>query len=173
MQQRLLMLQNSVGLLERGLDMAAQSFPNRDGTVDGELTVRNLPEEWRTLDGFGYLIATLSSAFRTFVPFPPQPSMGGAFWCSFGIRFGPQNESEIGELYNLYKRHRGMFQIGTYPTPAWGSGAIQIALTGETVGLRAMITNLMKKRGLPPSVLMVRFIWTPDGSHPGHYRGEK
>jgi len=173
MQGRLMALQDAVALLQDGLDMAIQTFPNRDGTVDGELTIRNLPEEWRTEQGFGYLIATLSSAFRTFRPFDAKPEMGGAFWCSFGIRFGPQNEAEIGELYKLYKRHRGLFQIGTYPTPAWGTGAIQIALTADNVGLRAMIRSLMEKRGMPPTVILVRFIWTPDGVSPGHYRGEK
>jgi len=173
MQQRLLALLDAIAQLQSGLDMAVQSFINADGSVDGELTIRNLPEEWRTEAGFGYLIATMSSAFRTFVPFGAKPEMGGAFWCSFGIRFGPQNEAEIGELYHLYKRHRGLFQIGTYPTPAWGAGAIQIALTADTTGLKAMISSLMKKRGLPPSVIMVRFIWTPDGKRPGHYRGEK
>ena len=66
-----------------------------------------------------------------------------------------------------------MFQIGTYPTQAWGMGALQIALVGDNVGLRAMLEYLMKKRGLPPTQVLIRFIWTPDGKRPGHYRGEK
>jgi hypothetical protein len=173
MQLRLLALQDAVEMVQAGLDMAIQTFINKDGTVDGELTIRDLPEEWRTLEGTPWLIATLSSAFRNWQPFLSKPIMGGAFWVSFGVRFGPQNESEMGELYHLYKRHKGMFQIGTYPTEAWGAGAIQLALTGDTVGMRAMIQSLLKKRGLPPTVLLVRFVWTPDGLRPGHYRGEK
>jgi hypothetical protein len=173
MQSRLLALQDAILLLESGLDMAVQTMVNRDGTVDGELTIRNLPDEWRDARTMGYLVATLSSALRTFEPFAAQPAMGGAFWCSFGVRFGPQNEAEIGEMYNLYKRHRGLFQVGTYPTPAWGTGALQVALVGNNVGLKAMLESLMKKRGLPPSVVMIRFIWTPDGQRPGHYKGEK
>ncbi len=173
MQTRLLALFDSIMLVQSGLDMAVQTMINRDGTVDGELTIRNLPEEWRDERTMGLLVATLSTVLRTFVPFEASPTMGGAFWCSFGIRFGPQNEAEIGELYNLYKRHRGLFQIGTYPTPAWGTGALQIALVGDNVGLKAMLESLMEKRGLPPSVIMIRFIWTPDGERPGHYKGEK
>ncbi len=173
MQGRLEKLMGAITLLERGLDMSMQTFTNRDGTVDGELTIRNLPDEWRTREGVRQLIATLSSALRDFRPFSPRPAMGGAFWASFGIRFGPQNESELGELAELYKRHRGMLQIGTYPTQAWGTGALQIALVGDNVGLRAMIEALLDKRGLPPTVILIRFIWTPDGSRPGHYRGEK
>jgi hypothetical protein len=173
MQVRLIHLQDSIILLEAGLDMAVQTMVNRDGTVDGELTIRNLPDEWRDARTMGRLVATLSSALRTFEPFAAHPKMGGGFWCSFGVRFGPQNEAEIGEMYNLYKRHRGLFQIGTYPTPAWGTGALQVALVGNNVGLRAMLDSLMKKRGLPPSVVMIRFIWTPDGQRPGHYKGEK
>lgn len=172
-QEKLISIQSSIGLLESGLDMAIQSFTNVDGTVDGELRISNLPEEWRTVAGVSMLIATLSSAFRTFTPFDSVPSMGGAFWAAFGIRFGPQNEAEIGELVELYKRYRGLFQIGTYPTPAWSTGPIQLALTGQEVGLRAMITSLYKARGYPPSVILIRFIWTPDGARPGHYKGEK
>jgi hypothetical protein len=175
MQGRLLVLMQDIGLIQSGLDMAFSTCINLDGSVDGELTIRNLPEEWRTLDGVRELVAVLSSALRTFEPFPAPPRcpMGGSFWCSFGIRFGPQNEAEIGELADLYKRHRGLFQIGTYPTQAWGTGAMQIALTGDRVGMLAMLTSLLEKRGLPPSVVMVRFIWTPDASRPGHYKGEK
>jgi hypothetical protein len=99
--------------------------------------------------------------------------MGGAFWATFGIRFGPQNDAEVGELANLYKRYRGLFQIGTYPTPAWGQGAVQVALTADNVGMRAMIESLLAKRGLPPTVILIRFVWTPDGVRPAHYKGEK
>ena len=173
MQLRMLALQDSVGLLQSGLDVAIQTMVNYDGTVDGELRIGNLPEDWRTVEGVRLLVATLSSAFRTFTTFSSRPAMGGAFWVSFGIRFGPQNEVEVGELADLYKRYRGLFQIGTYPTPAWGAGAIQVALTGEKVGLRAMVESLIEKRGLPPTVVLIRFIWTPDGVRPGHYRGEK
>jgi hypothetical protein len=173
MQERLVQLQDGVAMVQPGLDMAIQTFINLDGTVDGELRISSLPDEWREVDGVGGLVATLSSALRTFDPFPPRPAMGGAFWAAFGIRFGPQNETEVGELADLYKRFRGLFQIGTYPTPAWSTGPLQLALVGDTVGLRAMIVSLMEKRGLPATVILVRFIWTPDGKRPGHYEGEK
>jgi hypothetical protein len=173
MLDRLSQLQDGVAMVQPGLDMAIQTFVNLDGTVDGELRISNLPAEWREIDGVGSLVATLSSALRTFDAFPPRPVMGGAFWAAFGIRFGPQNETEVGELADLYKRFRGLFQIGTYPTPAWNTGPLQLALVGDTVGLRAMIESLMEKRGLPATVILIRFIWTPDGKRPAHYQGEK
>lgn len=173
MQEKLLSLLDGIALLQSDLDMAVQTFINRDGSVDGELTIRNLPDEWRDEDGIRLLIATLSSALRTFRAFDPKPAMGGAFWATYGIRFGPQNESELGELAELYKRHKGMFQIGTYPMHASGTGSLQIGLAGENVGLRAMLESLLRKRGLPPTVILIRFIWTPDGQRPGHYKGEK
>jgi hypothetical protein len=174
-QERLASYQSNVELLQGGLDMAIQSFINTDGSVDGELRIANLPDEWRTARGVADLIATLSGAFASFRPFPALPSMGGKFWVTFAMRFGPQNETEIGELADLYKRFRGLFQIGTYPTPAWNIGPIQSALTspGDNQGLRAMITSLQEKRGYPPTVILVRFVWTPDGSRPSHYKGEK
>ena len=172
-QSHLVTLQSSISLLEPGLDLGIQTFINKDGTVDGELRISNLPEDWRTVAGIQEMLFTLSNAFTTFPAFDARPSMGGAYWASFGIRFGPQNEAEIGELAALYKRHRGLFQIGTYPTPAWNTGPLQIALVSDTVGLRAMATSLLSKRGLPPTVVLIRFIWTPDGLRPSHYSGEK
>jgi hypothetical protein len=160
-------------MLESGLDFGIQTFINKDGSVDGELRISNLPDEWRSQAGVQPMVFTLSNAFTNFPPFDAPPSMGGAFWASFGIRFGPQNEAEIGELAAMYKRYRGLFQIGTYPTPAWSTGPLQIALVSDTVGLKAMASSLMSKRGLPPTVLLIRFIWTPDGMRPAHYSGEK
>jgi hypothetical protein len=173
MQRKLLAVQDSLAAIQGGLGMSVQTFVNLDGTVDGELRVTELPDEWRKMRGIPLLVATLSNALRTVIVFDRKPPFGGAFWATFGLRFGPKNQSEIGEMVELYKRHRGLFQIGTYPTPAWGQGALQVAITGDTVGLRAMIQSLMKKRGLPPVEILIRFVWTPDGKRPAHYRGEK
>jgi hypothetical protein len=172
-QAKLVELQGLLELLQPGLDTAVQSMINYDGTVDGELRIGDLPAEWREAEGVPLLIATLSSAFRSWRPFAAQPVHGGAYWVSFGVRFGPQNESEIGELAELYKRFRGLFQIGTYPAPAWNTGPIQIVLTSDRAGLRSMVQTLLEKRGLPPTNILVRFVWTTDRQRPGHYRGEK
>jgi hypothetical protein len=172
-QAKLVELRGLLDLLQPGLDTAVQSMINFDGTVDGELRVGDLPPEWREVEGVPLLVATLSSAFRSWRPFAAMPAHGGAYWVSFGVRFGPQNEAEIGELAELYKRFRGLFQIGTYPAPAWNTGPIQIVLTSDRAGLRSMVQTLLEKRGLPPTNILVRFVWTTDRQRPGHYRGEK
>ena len=177
-QAKLATLLGLINMTEGGLDMAIQSFINGDGSVDGELRISSLPERWRDPRGLPDLIATLSSAFQTFPVFDKSPSFGGGFWATFGVRFGPQNETEAGELADLYKRFRGLFQIGTYPSPAWNSGPIQIAITDDKMGLRSMIHSLEAKRGIPPSAILIRFLWGPEWSHnsrmrPGHYKGEK
>ena len=173
MQARLMELLDLVSLVEPGLDMSVQTMANEDGTVDGELRISNLPGDWREPGGAAMMAAVLSSAFRTWDLFPAKPPMGGAYWVTFGVRFGPQNEAEVGELAELYKRFRGLFQVGTYPTPAWISGSIQVALTTDNTSLKSMVRSIVEKRGYPPSVLLVRFVWTPDSSRPGHYKGEK
>jgi hypothetical protein len=173
MQERLFALFDGIAAEGAGLVMGVQTFINADGTVDGELRVEGLPDDWRAPGAHTLIVEFLSRVFRYFEVFPSRPKMGGAFWLSFGVRFGPQNESEIGELEELYKRHRGLFQVGTYPCPAWGAGAIQNVLTDFKVGLRAMLEGLMEKRGMPPTVILIRFIWTTDDKRPAHYQGEK
>jgi len=173
MQGRLLSLMESIALLQGGLDMSVRTFVNLDGTVDGELRIGNLPDEWRTLKGVRLLVATLSNAVRAVPMFAKVPSMGGSYWISFAVRFGPRNMEEVAKLSKLYKRHRGMLQIGTYPTQAWLMGAQQVALTADSTGLKAMLTALLEKRGMPPTAILVRYIWTPYTERPGHYKGEK
>ena len=175
-QERLLELRRLLLLLEPGLAMDVQTFVNKDGTVDGMLRVGNLPDEWRQSGTFNLLAATLSSALRDWSPFDARPAMGGSFWVSFGVRFGPRSQAEalaMEEFYRRYKRHRGLPQIGTYPTPAWNTGALQLALVGDATGMRAMVRNFVEKRGLAPAAILVRIIWMTDSSRPGHYRGEK
>jgi hypothetical protein len=158
-----------VGGAVEGSDVAVKSFVNADGSVDGELKVSELPDDLRTDEGAAELTAILSEVFRAFRPFPTNPSMGGKFWVSFAMRFGPQNESEIGKLAELYKKFRGLFQVGTYPAAAWHPTPIQLALT---TGLKTIVEGVMRRQGYPPSVVLVRFTWTPDGRRPGHLAGE-
>jgi hypothetical protein len=85
----------------------------------------------------------------------------------------------MSELAGLYKKSKGMFQIGTYPTRADHLTPLQICLTDDRSGLRGMIGALAVKRGLPPVAILIRFTWGPDwspergGLRPGHYKGEK
>jgi hypothetical protein len=174
-----MMLMQSINVLEVGLDMAIQSFVNRDGTVDGELRIGGLPEAWKDPEGFPELIATLSNALGAFRPFDRNPSFGGSFWFSIGVRFGAQNESEFEQLAALYKQYKGLLQIGTYPVRADHVSPMQICLTDDRRGLRGMISALAEKRGLPPSTILIRFTWGEDwhpeqrDKRPGHYKGEK
>ena len=163
--------------------MAIKSAINSDWTVDGELRVDRLPDELRTMDGMLEIISLLSEAFRAFRPFPQVPDMGGKFWVSFGVRFGPSNETEAGDLADLYKRFRGLFQTGTYPAFAWSLSAIQMAIAP---GLRTIFEGIARKMGIPPATLLIRFVWTSGPrqpwrdiprklqikQRPGHWEGE-
>ena len=152
-----------------GVRTALKSFVNSDGTVDGELRVEELPEELREEGNLPEISALLSEVFRSFRPFPESPPMGGKFWVSFGMRFGPQNEVELGQLAKLYKKFRGLLQVGTYPAPAWHPTPIQLAIAP---GLKTVIEGVASRQGFPPSVLLIRFTWTLDGKRPGHWEGE-
>jgi hypothetical protein len=171
-QAKLLSLQGSIGRLEGGIRMAVATYINPDSTVDGELRLTNLPTEWRESGGAKALAVTLSAAFREWRAFDKVPVMGGSFWVSFTIRFGAETEEEIEELVQRYKRHRGYFQITTYPLQAWLPGAIQMALVSDVGGVKGMAESLMSKRGYPPAALLVRVIWMTDDKRPGHFKGE-
>ena len=172
-----------VTMMFPGTSMAIKSAINSDWTVDGELRVDNLPDELRTMDGMLEIISLMSEAFRAFRPFPQVPDMGGKFWVSFGVRFGPNNETEIGKLEELYKKFRGLFQTGTYPAFAWNLASIQ---SGIAPGLKTIFEGVATRMGVPPSTLLIRFVWTPGPrkpwkeiprmqqikQRPGHWEGE-
>ena len=172
-----------VAMMFPSTSMAIKSAINSDWTVDGELRVDSLPDELRTMDGMLEIISLLSEAFRAFRPFPQVPDMGGKFWVSFGVRFGPNNETEIGKLEELYKKFRGLFQTGTYPAFAWSLASIQSSIAP---GLKTIFEGVARRMGIPPSTLLIRFVWTPgprkawrEISHsqqskqrPGHWEGE-
>jgi hypothetical protein len=172
-----------VNVVFDGTDMAIKSAINADWTVDGELRVDDLPDELRTMGGMLEIISLLSEAFRAFRPFPEVPDMGGKFWVSFGVRFGPSNETEIGDLAGLYKRFRGLFQTGSYPAMAWNLPSIQMGIAG---GLKTIFTGIARKMGVPPATILIRFVWTPGPmqpwrdiprdqrirQRPGHWEGE-
>lgn len=171
-------LLETIEALYPGMDLAIKTFANADGTVDGELRVGNLPEDWRTEDGLLEMVSSLSVVFESFRPFDKDPPMGGRFWISFGVRFGPQNDAEMEDLAKLYKRFRGMLQTGTYPTPAWHLSAILNSLVVENQGFRVIVNGLMNHYGIPPTVILIRFIWTQargkggEVIRPGRYADE-
>ena len=162
-------LMGEVGGMVGGASVAVKTFINSDGSVDGELKISDLPDELRAEENLPELVALLSEVFRAFRPFPVTPSMGGRFWVSFALRFGPQDETEVGKLAELYKRFRGLYQVGTYPAAAWHPTPIQLALT---TGLKTIVEGVARKQGFPPSVILIRFTWMPDGKRPGHLAGE-
>lgn len=159
MQQKLQEVMDLMLMMFSGASTSIKTAINADWSVDGELRLDGLPEELRTEEGMLEIVALVSESFRAFRPFDQIPSMGGKFWLSFGVRFGPNNESQAKELADLYKRFRGMFQVGTYPVYAWSLGSIQAAIAPG--GLRTIFEGVARKVGLPPSTLLIRFIWTP------------
>ena len=161
-------MQDTLEIIEPGLDMGLKSFINADGTVDIELRLRNLPDEWRTPEGMPALVGALSEAIRAMGAFPRYPGFGGAFWVSFGLRFGPKDESEIAQMASFYKRHRGLLQVAAYHTPASAVPAI----LNNAVVIRSLVESIWEKRNLPPLQILARIVWTPDGKRPGRFAGE-
>lgn len=159
-----------VQIMEPELAVAVKTFINQDGSVDGELRMDNLPDEWRTRRGLPFMVESLTNMLRVFKPFDEKPAFGGKYWISIGVRFGPSNETEAGELADVYKRFRGLFQVGTYYGPAWITSRI---LQSVAIGMKTMIEGLEDRRGLPPASILIRFVWTPDGVRPGRESGEK
>lgn len=162
-------LQEILEFMERGLDMTVKSFVNTDATVDGELRMRNLPAIWRTVKGMPELQAVLSEAIRGMGAFPAKPSMGGAFWVSFGVRFGPKNKREIEDMAKFYKRFRGLLQVGAHHTSAQTLSTI----LNNVLAIKFLVERLWARRDLPPVQLLVRVVWTPRGDRPGRFKGEE
>jgi len=160
-------LQDTVLISEPSLDTDIKSFINRDSTVDGELRLRNLPDEWRTVEGMPLLVAFLSEDVRAVGAMHSRPP--GAFWISFGLRFGPKDRHEVEEMAKFYKRFRGLFQVGAYHTSAESLPAI----LNNVIAIRHLVERVMVKRDLPPVQLLVRIVWTPDGKRPGRFAGEE
>jgi hypothetical protein len=168
-QTKLMQLGDLITLSERDLGTDVKTFINQDGTVDGELRLSNLPDEWRTRDGLGAIMATLSEALRGAGAFPAKPSCGGAFWISFGLRFGPKDMTEIQDWAKNYKRFRGLFQIGAHHTNAQNLAA----MLNNAVAVRMFIDRVWEKRELPPVQILIRIVWTPTKVQPGRFAGEE
>jgi len=164
--EKLLAMESIIGSEEPSLDLSIKTFINSDGTVDGEIRIGNLLEEWRTLEGLIYLESFLSRVMRDVGPITAE----GSYWICFGVRFGPSNEAEAGDLADLYKRFRGLFQAATHATQADMPASIQ---TNISTGLTVIVRALMDRRGLPPAMVFVRFTYSPDGERPQRYEGER
>ena len=162
-------MMSALEIQESGLDVSIKAFTNRDGTVDGELRLRELPDLWRTVAGMPDLVAALSEAARAMGALPRGVPEGGAYWISYGFRFGPKNMREIEELAKYYKRFRGLFQIGLHHTTAESLGSI----LNNAMTVRSLVERVWEKRDLPPAQLLVRVVWTPDGVRPGRFAGEE
>lgn len=159
---------DAVAAVVADVDLGMRTFINADLTVDGETRIAQLPDEWRTPEGIPAVMELLSQILRQIGILVPGEE-GGAYWISIGIRFGPQNDAEVGDLAEMYKRYRGMFQVASYPTTAGDPSGLQ----NPIVAFGMIVRSLMEKRGLPPAVVFVRLTWTPDGQRPGRYGGEK
>lgn len=167
------MQQHLGGILEAivgavpGLDAGLKTFINADGSVDGEVRMGPLPDEWRVPEGLVQLKEFLSTLLRQAGELAPGEE-GGRYFVSIGVRFGPSNDSEIGEMAELYKRHRGLFQVACYALDAGIPSGSQNAV----VAIGDIIKKIMDKRGMPPTVIFIRYTWTPDSTRPHRYAGE-
>jgi hypothetical protein len=150
------------------LELGMKSFINADGSVDGELRVGGLPDFWRTEEGIPELMEVLSNMLASIGRLRPSKE-GGGYFISIGVRFGPQNDAEMGDLAEMYKRYRGMFQVASYPLDASRPGGLQNAI----VAFGSIVRSLMERRGLPPAVVFIRYTWDPAGKRPGRFEGER
>jgi len=152
------------------LELGLKTFINADGSVDGELRLSNLPESWRdgSEEGAVAIEEFLARMLRE-VGTLAGLGTGDAFWISIGVRFGPQNDSELGDLAELYKRFRGLLQVAAHATEA----SYLSGMMNNVLSIGVIIKNLIEKRGLPPTVIFIRFTWTPDGVRPSRYEGER
>lgn len=152
------------------LELTLKTFINRDLTVDGEVRISHLPEEWREEGGAILIGEFLSRILRTMGELVPGAE-GGVYWISIGVRFGPQSEAEPGaeDIKEIYKRYRGLFQVAVHPTNASYPDGIQ----NNVAGIVDIIKKISVRRSMPPSAILVRFTWTPDGTRPERYEGER
>lgn len=147
--------------------LAIKTFINADGSVDGDLRITEIPELWRTEEGFPAMAEFLSKLLTRLGTISASKD-GGRFFISLGVRFGPRDMSEIENLAALYKRFRGLFQVASHPLDASFKSGLQNAVAS----LSAIVKSLMEKRGLPPAVIFIRITWMPSGMTPGRYEGE-
>ena len=168
-QDKLVSLGEVLRFLEPEITATTKTFINADATVDGELRVSNLPEKWRTIAGLPSIVAAISEAVRGTGAFPAAPSTGGAFWVSFGLRFGPKDMDEMMELAKNYKRFKGLLQVGAHHTTAQSLPA----MLNNALAMRMFIDRIWAKRNLPPVQLLIRFVWTPQKANPGRFSGEE
>lgn len=152
---------------EPSLALSVKSFINRDMSVDAELRISNLPLLWRTRDGKPELVSFFSEKVARLGILAPGEE-GGRYYIICGLRFGPQSQSQIEELAELYKRFRGLFQLTVHPTDAGYPSGLQ----NNLVGMGILIETVFDRRGSPPAVILIRLTWMPDGSRPGRYPGE-
>ncbi len=164
---KLVAIENEIYALLPGLDVSIKTFINQDGTVDGEIRIADLPDDWRSsTEGLVNLNAFLVDVMSMVGPITEE----GSYWVAFGVRFGPSTEAEAGDLAELYKRFRGLFQAATHSTPADSLPSIK---TNITNGLVVIVRALMEKRGLPPAVVFIRFTYSPNAHRPQRYEGER
>jgi hypothetical protein len=169
MQFALLDLRKLLESLIPSIEISITTFQNVDGSVDGQLTLDNLPPKWKKPSALVEMIAFFSNAFKGFKPLESELSFGGRYWISWGARFGPKSDEELDFLIESYKRHRGLFQIGTYPMPAWHRSTIQQSLA---IGLRFMVEGMQEKHDMSLASLLIRFIWMPNDIRPGRFANE-
>lgn len=169
MQEKLVQISDLLLSIEGSLSPRVKSFINKDATVDAELRIGDLPDEWRTVEGLPLIVAAISEALRAVGPFPTNPSCGGAFWISFGLRFGPKDMADMMEWAKRYKRFKGFLQLGAYHTSAQSLPA----MLNNALALRMFVERLWQRHNLPPVQLLIRFVWTPTKVNPGREAGEE
>jgi len=128
----------------KGATISTTYHENKDGSVDGQLTVSNLARGIRAFDILVAIDRTL-----------PEDGLASSLWTSFGFRWPMANDDDD-ERYDHFK---GLNQTFAYPTP------------GTKIHTRAadtsdMMEKIEKAGWRKPTHVIFRLHWNPKGMQP-------
>ena len=133
--------------LDYPFDTRIYTHVNKDGTVDGELRIENIPEDLPISEAL--VVLTEGNPFKTFK----------GLWSSIGIRFA---EVAMEDMKERYKRHRGLYQESTY------YGRSSVEMLNQQRATAQLISENMEKYGFPKAEqIYVRFHWNKQNTKPG------
>lgn len=142
-----------VGLVLPDVQISLRVSVNLDYTIDGQLTVRNLPSHLSSKQ----VIAAIESCVE------PVAST----WISVVIQFGARTQEARDELERKYARVRGLFQVATnHQRNTHGKRPINFRKAMEIAGH-------IEEKGQEIIGVAVRLHWNQPDAKPERFGGEQ